>query len=318
MKSVRICAQTFLMAAMIGIICLSSQALLMSKSYAQATVAVIVNGNAITNNDVRKRAAFLKLQQRKGNLNALAKEELIDEMLKRVEIKRRNIKINDDDVNNAYAGFAQQNNLTIDQLTQMLAQAGITAEHFKTYIGVQMGWGQLVSARYQSENGLISEQEAVQRMIKNGGKKPSTNEYSLQQVIFVVPANKRASIIGKRKQDANNFRAKFNGCNNLKQQSTTMLDVTVRNLGRILEPQLPEEWDKAVRSTPVGKMTPPIETKRGVEALAVCEIKKVSDDKVAQLVYSIEDSKKGGQAKAADLSDKYMKELRASARIKTP
>ena len=97
-----------------------------------------------------------------------------------------------------------------------------------------------------------------------------------------------------------------------------MLDVTVRNLGRVLEPQLPEEWEKAVKATPVGRMTPPQETPRGVEALAICGIKKVSDDKVAQLVFTVQDNEKSGDKKAEDLSAKYLKELREKARIQNP
>ncbi|MHC5306819.1 SurA N-terminal domain-containing protein [Bartonella sp. LJL80] len=318
MKNFKNSALALVLAATLGATGLSIEAAFAPSASAQTAVAVIVDGNAITNYDIQRRAAFLKLQRRNGNLNALAKEELIEEMLKRVEMKRRNIDVSDNEVNNAFAGFAERNHMTVAQMTQMLAQAGVTADHFKTYIRVQMGWGRLVSARYRAEGGMITEQEAVQRMIKNGGVKPSTNEYALQQVIFVVPANRRATILGKRKQDANNFRANFTGCDNLKNQATKMLDVTVRNLGRILEPQLPEEWDKAVRATPAGKMTPPQETPRGVEALAVCEIKKVSDDKVAQLVFSIQDNEKTGDKKAEDLSAKYVKELRDKARIQNP
>lgn len=318
MKNFKNSALALVLAATLGATGLSVEAAFAPSASAQTAVAVIVDGNAITNYDIQRRAAFLKLQRRNGNLNALAKEELIEEMLKRVEMKRRNIDVSDNEVNNAFAGFAERNHMTVAQMTQMLAQAGVTADHFKTYIRVQMGWGRLVSARYRAEGGMITEQEAVQRMIKNGGVKPSTNEYALQQVIFVVPANRRAAILGKRKQDANNFRANFTGCDNLKNQATKMLDVTVRNLGRILEPQLPEEWDKAVRATPAGKMTPPQETPRGVEALAVCEIKKVSDDKVAQLVFSIQDNEKTGDKKAEDLSAKYVKELRDKARIQNP
>lgn len=318
MKNFKNSALALVLAATLGATGLSVEAAFAPSASAQTAVAVIVDGNAITNYDIQRRAAFLKLQRRNGNLNALAKEELIEEMLKRVEMKRRNIDVSDNEVNNAFAGFAERNHMTVAQMTQMLAQAGVTADHFKTYIRVQMGWGRLVSARYRAEGGMITEQEAVQRMIKNGGVKPSTNEYALQQVIFVVPANRRATILGKRKQDANNFRANFTGCDNLKNQATKMLDVTVRNLGRILEPQLPEEWDKAVRATPAGKMTPPQETPRGVEALAVCEIKKVSDDKVAQLVFSIQDNEKTGDKKAEDLSAKYVKELRDKARIQNP
>ena len=53
---------------------------------AQASyVKVIVNGMPITDYDIARRAAFLKLQHKKGNLTQMAREELTDDMLKRQE-----------------------------------------------------------------------------------------------------------------------------------------------------------------------------------------------------------------------------------------
>lgn len=276
-------------------------------------VAIIVNGNAITNYDIERRAAFLRLQRRNGNLSKLAREDLVDEMLRRVETKRRNISVSDGEVNRAFADFAERNNMTTSQLAQMLNQAGVTPEHFKSYIRAQMGWGRLVSTRFRAE-GMITEEEAVQRMLKNGGVKPTANEYRLQQVIFVVPQNRRSAILDRRRQEANAFRSKVRGCNNLHQQTKGMIDVTIRDLGRILEPQIPGEWERGVKATPANKATPIQNTGRGVEFLVVCSIRKVSDDRVAQLVFSIQDSHLGAE-KAARLEKKYMKELRDKARI---
>ena len=36
----------------------------------------------------------------------------------------------------------------------------------------------------------------MQRMLQNGGKKPTTTEYTLQQVIFVIPDSERGKLIG--------------------------------------------------------------------------------------------------------------------------
>lgn len=298
-----------------------AEATLVTPTFASTAVALIVNGNAITNYDIQRRIAFLRLQHRSGNLNQIAKDELTDEMLKRVEMKRRNISVSDADVKQAFAGFAQRNNMRIEQLSEILDQAGVTADHFKTYIMVQMGWGRLVSARYLTENGgsgLISEHEAVQRMIKNGGVKPVANEYQLQQVIFVVPNNRRAAILGKRRQEASALRARFKSCDTTRSLTKGMLDVTVRDIGRILEQQLPEDWEKQVKATSAGHMATPIETKRGIEVLAVCAIRKVSDDRVARLVFTLQDRKGSAEKAAENLDKKYLKELRASARIEHP
>ena len=280
-------------------------------------VKIIVSGNAITNSDIKHRMAFLKLQRRGGNLNQLARQELTEEMLKRIEMKSRGINIPDQEVDNAYAGFATRNKMSVAQLNQVMNQSGVTPDHFKKYIMVQMGWGRLVSARFRA-TGMVSEQEAVQRMLKDGGKKPVATEYHLQQVIFVVPASKRSpAVLAKRRQEANALRSRFKNCDSTRQQAKGTLDVTVRDLGRIIELQLPGEWSKDVKATGVGRTTPPHDTEKGVEFLAVCSTRQVSDDRVAQLVFSMEgtDSAEGQEKKAENLGKKYLQELREKATI---
>ncbi len=282
-----------------------------------AEIKVIVNNNAITNVDIAHRVAFLKLQRRGGNLNKIARDELVEEMLKRVEMKTRGIVVSDQEIDNAYAGFAARNKMSVAQLNQLMNQAGITPKHFKTFIMVQMGWSRAIGARFRSE-GLISEQDAVQRMLKDGGKKPSTNEYTLQQVIFVVPAaNRSAATMAKRRAEANALRNRFSSCQNTRSLTKGILDVTVRDLGKHLELQLPPEWSKQVKATPVGRPTAVQDTDKGVEFLAVCAKRTVSDDRVAQLTFSMEGtgSSSDQEKKAEEISKKYLKELREKAKI---
>ena len=282
-----------------------------------AAVKIVVSGNAITNGDIARRVNFLKLQHQKGNLNQLARDQLVEEMLKRIEMKTRGVNISDQEINNAYKSFAERNKMTVAQLDQILNQAGVTPDHFKKYIMVQMGWGRLVSARFRA-TGMVSEQDAVQRMLKDGGKKPVATEYKLQQVIFVIPAAKRTpALIAKRKQEANALRSRFQNCETTRQQAKGMLDVTVRDLGRILEPELPPEWAKDVKAAGTGRTTPPHETDKGVEVLAVCSTRQLNDDRVAQMIFSLEgtESEAAQQKKAEELSNKYVKELRDKAKI---
>lgn len=288
---------------------------LISPVFAQTAIVVTVNGNPITNYDIQRRVAFLRLQQKQGNLAVQAKNELINETIKNIEIKRRNIEVSNEEVDKAFENFAMQNNMAIDQLNQILIQNDITVQHFKDYIRGQIGWGRLVHARYQAETGMISEQEAVRRILKNGGVKPSTNEYTLQRIIFVIPAHRRSEIFERRQREANNFRAHFRGCANSQNQARGILDVTIRHLGKFLEPQLPTAWEQAILATPAGKMTQFQETSDGIEALAVCKIKRVSNDYVARLIFSIQDNKKKSPQELEKLSDKYLEELRRMARI---
>ena len=282
---------------------------------AQASeIKYIVNDVPITSYDIQRRAAFLKLQKRKGD----AGQEMIEQTLRVAEMKRLNIRVSDKQVDDAYARFAGSNKLKPAQMDQILGQAGVTSSHFKDYIRAQMGWNQALGARFRSADGGggSSEQDAVRRMLQQGGAKPSATEYMLQQVIFVVPASERGSI-AKRKREADAMRGRFNGCEQTREFAKGLLDVTVRDLGRVIAPQLPPEWADEIKKLKVGGATPVRETDRGVEFIGVCSSREVSDDKVAQMVFQAEGAGKQGDAKADELNKKYIEELRAKARIVT-
>jgi peptidyl-prolyl cis-trans isomerase SurA len=276
-------------------------------------IRYIVNNQPVTSYDIQRRAAFLKLQRRGGNVNEAAAEEMIDQVLRMAEARRLNISISDDQVSDAYARFASSNNMSVQQLDQVLNQAGVTRPHFRDFIRAQMSWSQAVQQRGRSAAGGTSEQDVVQRMLQQGGDKPSATEYMLQQVIFVVPAAERGAKLGTRKREAEALRQRFTGCDSTREFARGLLDVTVRDLGRVLEPELPGDWAQSVKATSAGSATQVRETERGVEFIGVCSAREVSDDRVAQMVFQ---SEQGGSGESGDeVSKTYTAELRERASI---
>lgn len=281
------------------------------RAQAASEIKYIVNGVPVTNYDIARRAAFLKLQHKKGNLTKLAGEEMIDQTLRQAEMKRLGVRISDDAVNAAFARFAQNNKMTPKQLAGIMNQAGVTEQHFKEYIRTQMGWNQALSARYKAQGGAISEQDAVRRMLQQGGAKPSATEYTLQQVIFVVPAGQK-SLMAQRKRDADALRSRFNGCASTRDFTKGLVDVTVRDLGRVLVNELPSEWAEQIKSTKVGGATATRQTDRGIEFIGICNSREVSDDRVTKLAMGEQGSP---DKQAEELDKKYMEDLHKRAKI---
>jgi len=280
---------------------------------AASEVKVIVNNTVITSGDIAKRVAFLRLQ-RQGGGAAEAKKQLIDEVLKRAEIARVQQSVSTQEVDAAFARFAAGNKLSPEQLGKILDQAGVGVEHFKQYIAVQMSWPRLVNFRYGGANRLAGG-DLVKRMMEGGGDKPVTTEYFLQQVIFVIPASKRGAITGKRQAEADASRSKFPGCETSKVFAANYRDVSIRNLGRVLAQQLPEEWKPLIEKAGDGMTTGTRVTERGVEYLAICKKRQVNDDTAAEIVFRAEDigkQKKGGEDPN---SERYLEELRSKAQI---
>ncbi len=280
---------------------------------AASGVKVIVNNVVITSGDIAKRVAFLRLQ-RQGGGAAEAKQQLVDEVLKRAEIARVQQSVSTQEVDAAFARFAAGNKLSTEQLGKILEQSGVGVEHFKQYIAVQMSWPRVVNFRYGSASRL-SGGDLVKRMMEGGGDKPVTTEYFLQQVIFVIPESKRGAITAKRQAEANASRSKFPGCETSKVFAANYRDVSIRSLGRVLAQQLPEDWKPLVEKAGDGMTTGTRVTEKGVEYLAICKKRQVNDDAAAEIVFRAEDIGKKKAGGEDPNSEKYLEELRAKAQI---
>jgi peptidyl-prolyl cis-trans isomerase SurA len=220
--------------------------------------------------------------------------------------------VTDDKVDAAYDNFAKQNKMTVKQLDGIMAQTGVTKSHFREFIRSQMSWSQALGARNRRDAGTMSEQDVVRRMLQQGGAKPTATEYMLQQVIFVVPASEKGKM-AQRKREAEAMRARFNGCDNTREFARGLIDVTVKDLGRKLAPELPTDWAEQIKNTKVGSATGVRETPMGVEFIGICSSREVSDDRVAKLTFQTEGAE--GDKSGEDLSKKYTAELREKAKI---
>lgn len=278
---------------------------------AATSIQVVVNGQPITTYDIEHRIAFLRLQHTKGDLRSKAKEQMIEQMLKSQAIVRAHASVSTDAVDASYARFAKANKLNTQQLTQILTRAGVGEKHFKAFIAVQMSWPRLVKARSAGQGDT---HDLVAKMLESGKSKPSTTEYILQQVIFVVPKGKKATL-STRKTQAEAMRARFQGCDNSRDVAAQLRDVAVRDLGRIMQPELPADWKDYIEKTPQGKTTPIRVTDRGVEFIAVCSAKTVSDDLAAATVFKAQsEDESGSNSQSKELLDL----LRKHATIITP
>jgi len=146
-----------------------SMTVMMPPAFA-SEIKYVVNNVPITTGDIAHRAAFLKLQRKKGD----AAQEMIDQTLRLAEARRLGIRISDAQVEAAYQRFATSNKMQLSQLNGVMEKSGVGKDHFKEFIRAQMAWNQALSARYRSgEGGSVTEQDAVRRMLDKGGAKPS-------------------------------------------------------------------------------------------------------------------------------------------------
>jgi peptidyl-prolyl cis-trans isomerase SurA len=246
-------------------------------------IRALVNSAPITNYDVQRRIKFRQLRRAGGGSEA-ALNELVDEKLKLQEAARLGMSATQQMVDNAFSSFAKNNKATPTQIAGELDKLGIGAEHFKEFIKAQISWTRTVGGKLRAETKQPNQNKAIFELRKSGEAKPETTEYQLQQIIFVVPKDKRPALLKSRRQEAVNFKQRFTNCDMTIDFAKSLKDVTVKNLGRMMQPELPPGWRDEVAATPEGGVTNPKETENGIELLAVCKAKLVSDDRVVQVV----------------------------------
>jgi len=193
---------------------------------AASKIAVIVNNIPITTNDISRRAAFFKLRRMKGNHRKMAREELITEALKMQEARRRRINIPQKEIDAAYLRFAKGNKIPAKVMSKILNKSGVTVRGFKQFIRANMTWQSLVAARFRSEASPQKKNPLDHLHGGKGGKTGNATEYTLQQIVFVVPKAKLKIQSQARIQEANNFRANYAGCQQAFAQAASLKNVS--------------------------------------------------------------------------------------------
>jgi peptidyl-prolyl cis-trans isomerase SurA len=284
-------------------------------AYAEGIKAV-VNGEPVTANEVQQRARFLHLIQRdipNATLESNALEELIDEKLRFQEAKRRKLTISDQQVEGALGNIAARVHLSSAQLVAGLQQSGIDPATLRNRLRGQIIFQQMVMGRFDASS-AVSDQDVVKALQEKEGKDGKTsqstgmsNEYAVQQIIFVVPAAAGKGGAESRMREAEKLRSSFSGCENIQAETHAFKETVVKNLGRRTDEELPQAFVAVLGQTPVGKLTKPQITPNGVEMLAVCDKREVKGDLLerAKVVDSLREQK--GQLVARQLNQDLRK-----------
>lgn len=289
------------------------------RAAAQSSIKVIVADQAVTSYDIGQRARLITLTQRKnsGAATREAQEELIDEVLKLREARRMGISVSKSEVDGAFASIASRVKLSPQNLAGALRQAGVDPETLRNRLKAELAWQQLVRMRFRTEV-QISETDIVNALqkqkadSKDKDNQPAISiEYELQQVIFVVPAKSTGAFKTQRKREAETLRKSFTSCEQGVPQARTLSEVVVKSVGFRLETELPPDMKDVIGKTEVGRLTPPVDSERGIQMIAVCKKREIKSDISTRT--AIEDDLR--QKEGDQLSRRYIQELRRAAVI---
>ena len=272
------------------------------------SVAVLVNGEPITNYDIEQRTKLIVLTSQKQSPRQEVIDQLIDEKVKLKEGKKYGVDPTSSDVDQSYSGMSQRMRISADQLTKSLESKGIRSDTLKARLKTDMVWTSLVRGRFK-ESLQVGEKEVTAA----AGDQSQTEafEYKMQPIILIVPKGAAPSAIESRKKEADALRERIQSCEAANSYFKSMQNAAIRDVVTKTSADLPVPLRELLDKTPIGHLTTPEITKQGVEMVALCDRKPTTVDtpKKREIREKMYTEKYEAKSKA------YLQEIRKAAMI---
>src|SRR4030081_58778 len=167
------------------------------------SVAVMVNGEPITNYDIEQRSKLNFLTTHKAADRQQVINELIDEKVKIREGKKYGVDPAASDIDQSYAAMSSRMRITPEQLTKSLESQGIRPDTLKSRMKAEMVWTSLVRGRYK-ESLQVGEKDVAAAVQVSGDDKLTADafEYKMQPIVLIVPRGSAADAVEARRKEA--------------------------------------------------------------------------------------------------------------------
>ncbi|WP_407181513.1 SurA N-terminal domain-containing protein [Bradyrhizobium sp. STM 3562] len=277
------------------------------------TVAVMVNGEPITDFDIEQRSKLNFLTTHKQSARQDVINELIDEKVKIKEAKKFGVDPSNSDIDQAFGAMAGRMRISPEQLAKSLESQGIRPDTLKNRIRADMVWTSLVRGRYK-ERLQVGEKDVAAAVKAEGGddaQQADAFEYRMQPVVLIVPKGAPPAAFEGRQKEAETLRSKVQSCEEANSYFKSMPNAAIRDTVIKTSADIPAVLRKVLDDTPIGHLTPPEVTKQGVEMVALCGRKPTTIDTPKKK--EIRDKMYAQKYEAT--SKAYLEEIRKAAMI---
>lgn len=231
---------------------------------AQAIVAT-VNDDPITNIDVAQHERILKVLRKPASPQA-ALEDVIVTRLKLIETSKFKISPSQNEVAWAMGFPARELKTDPQQLVAAMGRAGVSADQIQQKFKAEAAW--LMYIRALNRTLEVSEGDVRAELARRGGG--NSTQYTIRQVVFVLPNGAGAGVIQERAKAAAALRGRFVDCASGAEQVASTQDAVFQPAVTRSASSLPPQLKQLLDSTPVGHLTPPQRGQEGLIMLAVC------------------------------------------------
>ena len=240
-------------------------------------IAAVVNDEVVSSYDVQQRIAMVVAstnirdsQEARTRLQRQMLDTLIDERLQIQEAERLNIKVEDQEVEQALDRLAQQNNMSRELFERQVTAAGIDLDTLRRQMRAELAWGKVVARRLRPTVTIGDEEiaEELERREAAVGR-PQTRVGEVFLPVDSPEAEetvlRSAERLVQQLRDGANFQAIA------RQFSRSASAANGGDIGFVRDGQLSGEPGAAVQALAPGGISPPIRGTGGYYIMTVLE-----------------------------------------------
>jgi peptidyl-prolyl cis-trans isomerase SurA len=248
-------------------------------------VVAVVNNDVILKSELDQRIKTVQAQlKRRGGevppepaLRRQVLERLVLERLQLQLAEKSGIRVSDDQLNEAMARLAQQNNVSVAQFRSTLEREGYDFRAFREQIRNELVIGEL--RRKQVENRVqVTEREVENTLLTAASQAGAEEEYRLAQLLVAVPEGASPDQLESARQRAVTAREEIRGGADFQQVATARSDDPMAlegsDLGWRKVDQLPGAIAEAVVRLKPGQVSEPIRGANGYYLVKLLEVRR--------------------------------------------
>ncbi len=260
----------------------------------QQSVVVVVNDEAITDLDVKKR---MDLVVKSSGISPdsktyqLMKQHviygLIDEKLVAREAKEKSVEIDDADLSFAMNSIAEKNGVSLTDLERFLTSKGINKDVLEEQIKGQLLLNKYLRVMIQPKIS-VSEKEVEESrgtLIKSMAKsKSKVSQVKLAEIVLYPKYNNKDGEKGLAEKLVSQITGGSDFASLAKEFSDSSSAASGGNIGWVYIDQVIPEIARAVANLEVGQISNPIVLQDGIHIIKVLEVKFKKDDPVPEKI----------------------------------
>ena len=167
---------------------------LISPTFAVAQFApvIVINDAVVSEFEIDQREAMLRVFRTPGDLQQVARDQLIEDRLKLEALNAAGLRITPEGLRGAMGEFSARENMDVDQFIAVLGQAGVAEETFRDFVRVNVSWRDYIRSRF-GDRAQVSEAEIDQALGQSSGS--AGIEVLLNEIIIAASPPRAASAL---------------------------------------------------------------------------------------------------------------------------